>query len=86
MSKDPLKIYFNVNSREIFDQTQKPMVKSSTLPSIVLTEKALVNIQLIEDNNFTKYTNIPAGASADWITDNDYSNPQPCSHGLRLFT
>jgi len=42
-----------------------------------LTQVGLINIQLVSDDLNTIYTDLPSGSTAEFLVDNDFSNPTP---------
>ena len=76
MAKIPQKLYFNVKSGKIINANGSNVGSPAEVGKMYIGEKGIVNIQLISSNAITDtYTDIPAGSVAQWITDNDFSNP-----------
>lgn len=76
MAKTPLKIYYDIQQKDAMQVDLNPIPSANDYPGIKIGQKDfLVNIQLYDGDVDTKFQGLPATATAQWFTDNDYSNP-----------
>ena len=75
MSDTPIRINFNVETNQLVDNTGQPIGKNELKPDVYLTQKPLLNIQLVTDEDLTKFTDLESGSTADFRVDDDFSNP-----------
>jgi len=81
MSKLPISVIFNPVDNVQYDQDGQVIRNDNQIPRTRLTEKGVINIQLVSDyddetEQFTKYTELESGTTARALVDNDFSNPE----------
>ena len=81
MSKTAIKVFYNPIDKVSLDEAGQIIRNDVTTPATKLTEKGIVNIQLVtaydEDSAaFTKFTDLALGTTGRAIVDDDFSNPE----------
>jgi len=80
MAKSPQKIYYDIARNDAVDADFLTFAKQLDYPGIKIGQTDfLVNVQVYNNkdtsNDPVKYGKIPSNATAQWFTDDDYSNP-----------
>jgi len=76
MPVTPQKIYFDIQSNNILLSSGLVPNKNELYPEIKIGQKnTVVNVQVVDGDIATPCTSFPYDCSAQWLTDNDFSNP-----------
>lgn len=77
MASQPLQIYFDRAAGILRTAGGAGIFNEMLFPSAILSQKRMVNLQVVTDAAMTAYAGYDAGCSANIIVDNDYINHAP---------
>lgn len=73
----PIKIYYDAVKKVLRNSAGTEITDANLFPSATFGNKMWFNLQLVSDSSLTAYEELPTGATAEILVDNNYNNPSP---------